>query len=223
MYKELINNYETAKAHANTLATALAAATAADEKKELTKKLADVQTEVSSLYAKIKSVEVESEFTLGQIIQGDDKTRITLSVAPTDGTCFPSFNDKGEEVETNHFGVSSRWFLALTSGVCPVSALILDQVPDIRRTIKPTLFSIYTGAKIKVIRKIALKGEKRKVGEGVYQSNQFVLDKVISLDVNFDVKNKFDELRFNMWQAQLAQPYNETPQNSAVSSLFKLN
>ena len=222
MYKEMINSYEAAKAKANALANALSSATSAEEKKKFEKDLKDAQKELSDLYDKIKNIEVESEFTLGQIVQGDDKTRITISVSPTDNTTFPAFNESGEEITTTHFGVSSRWFLALTSGICPVSVLILDQCPDIRKSIKPTLFSIFNGAKIRVVRKIALKGDKRKIGEGFYSSNQFILDRVLSLNVQLDIKDKFSEMRFNLWQAQLTQPYNEEVQQTAVSSLFKL-
>ena len=223
MYKEMIDTYETAKATVVTLTNTLSSATNAEEKQQLKQNLSDAQKEVEKLYTQIKGVEVLSEFVLGQVIQGDDKTRITLSVGATDNTVFPSFDENGEEVMTTHFGVSSRWFLALTAGICPVSALILDQVPDIKRTIKPNLFSIYNGAKIKLVRKIALKGEKRKVGEGTYSSNQFVLDRVLALDVKLDVKNEFEKLRFDMWQRALENPYNEITQSNAVSSLFKLS
>lgn len=223
MYKEIIDNYERCKAKVSELANFFSSATNVDEKKKCQVELEKAQKEVENLYAQIKGVEVESEFTLGQIIQGDDKTRITICVSPTDKTMFPAFNESGEEITTTHFGVSSRWFLALTSGICPVSNLILSQVPDIKRTLKATLFSIYTGAKIKLVRKLALKGEKRKIGEDIYNTNQFVLDKVVSLNINIDVKDKFDELRFEMWKAQLASPYNETQQQNTISSLFKLS
>ena len=223
MYSEIVKNYGIAKANLNSLATSISSATSAEEKKKLEKSLTEVQKEVEKLYTQIKGIEVESEFVLGQIVQGDDKTRITLSVGATDNTLLPSFDENGEEVMSSHFSVNSRWFLTLTAGICPISALILDQVPDIKRTIKPNLFSIYNGAKIKIIRKIALKGEKRKVGEGTYSSNQFVLDRVLSLDVKFDVKNEFEKLRFDMWKAQLQNPYNEIQQSNAVSSLFKLS
>ena len=223
MYKELIANYGVAKANANSLAISISSATNADEKQKLENKLKEAQKEVEKLYDKINSIEVESEFILGQVIQGDDKTRITLSVAPTDNTTFPAFDENGEEVMTTHFGVSSRWFLALTASICPVSSLILSQVPDIRKTIKPNLFSVFANSKIKVVRKIALKGENRKFGEGVYNSNIFVLDRIVSLDINFDVKNKFDELQFEMWKKVLENPYNETPQSNQLTSLFKLS